>query len=198
MKSKIAVWLFGAALPFAAVAAPESYTIDPYHSFPHFEVDHVGVAKIRGRFDRTTGKIVIDRAARSGTVEVSIPTPTVTTGDNDRGNRPRSRDEHLRSADFFNVAEFPTMTYRGKAVKFSGEAPATVEGTLTLLGVTKPVALTVEQWKCGPDPRVGGKREVCGIVATGSIKRTEFGMKFGVPAIGDVTKLWIGIEALKE
>lgn len=197
--SKIAVGLLAAALPLAAAAAPESYTIDPIHTFPYFEVDHLGYAKMRGRFDGTTGKFTINRQAKTASLELSVPTRTVTTGDEDRGARPRSRDEHLRSPDFLNVAEFPTMSYKATKVTFKGEDPATVEGQLTLLGVTKPVTLRVENWKCGPDPRTKGQRQMCGTNATGSFKLTDFGIKFGVPVfIGDELKLWIQMEAYKD
>jgi polyisoprenoid-binding protein YceI len=198
MSKKLAACLVAAALPLCAGAAPESYTLDPYHSFPHFEADHFGFTSIRGRFDRMTGKFTIDTAAKAGTAELTIQTATITTGDNVRGDRPRSRDEHLRSPDFFNVAEFPSMSFRGKTTKWNGEAPAAIDGELTLLGVTKPLTLTVIHWKCGPDPRPQGKnRQMCGGTFAGSLKRSDFGMQFMVPAVGDEVKLWIGIEAFR-
>ena len=132
MSSKIAAGLIAAALPLTAAAAPESFTVDPYHSFPYFEVLHLGTSSIRGHFEKISGKLVLDTAAKSGMIELAVPTSTLTTGDNDKGSRARSRDEHLRSPDFFNVAEFPTMSYKGTATKFNGDAPATVEGQLTL------------------------------------------------------------------
>ena len=98
--SKLTVCLIAAALPLAAMAAPESYTMDPYHTFPHFEVNHFRYSNIRGRFDKSVGKFTIDRAARTGSLEITVQTATVTTGDNERGGRPRTRDEHLRTADF--------------------------------------------------------------------------------------------------
>jgi polyisoprenoid-binding protein YceI len=195
--NRLAACLFAAALPLSAGAAPEAYTLDPYHSFPYFEADHWGYTAIRGRFDRMTGRFTIDPDARTGTAELTISTATVTTGDNVRGDRPRSRDEHLRSPDFFNVAEFPAMTFQGKTTKWSGDAPAVIDGQLTLLGVTKPLTLTVIHWKCGPDPRTQGKRQMCGGNFTGSLRRSDFGMQFMTPGIGDEVKLWIGIEAFR-
>ncbi|HKB73873.1 MAG TPA: YceI family protein, partial [Burkholderiales bacterium] len=159
---------------------------------------HLGTSVIRGHFEKISGKLVLDTAAKSGTIELAVPTATLTTGDNDKGSRPRSRDEHLRSPDFFNVAEFPTMSYKGNATKFNGDAPATVEGQLTLLGVTKPVTLTVERWKCGPDPRTQGKRYFCGGNATGAFNRSDFGMKFIVGPVSDEVKLWISVEAFRD
>lgn len=194
--SKLTVCLIAAALPLAAMAAPESYTMDPYHTFPHFEVGHFGYSNIRGRFDKSVGKFTIDRAARTGSLEITVQTAAVTTGDNERGSRPRTRDEHLRTADFFNVAEFPTMTFKATGVKFSGDNPAQVDGQLTMIGVTKPLTLQMESWRCGAHPV--SKKEMCGGSAAGSFKRTEFGMKYGVPALGDEIKLWIGFEAYKD
>ena len=195
----ITAGITAAALPLAATAQVENYVIDPFHSVPYFEADHLGFATMRGRFDRATGKFSIDRAAKKGTLEIVIPTAAVSTGDSEREGRPRTRDEHLRNADFFNVQEFPTMTFRSTSVIFKGDDPETVEGNLTLLGVTKPVALKIERWKCGPDMRTQGKRYQCGGNATGSFKRSEFGMKYGLPAaIGDEVKLWMSFYGFRQ
>ena len=196
--SRIAISLVATVLPLVAVAAPESFTIDSFHSHPHFQVNHLGFMNMTGRFDKMSGKIVMDATAKTGSVELTIETASVGTGDNDKGSRPRSRDEHLRTPDFFNVAEFPRMTFKGAAARWTGEWPAAIEGQLTLLGVTKPVSLTVENWKCGPDPRTQGKRHMCGGNASGTIKRSEFGMKFGIPNISDEIKLMIGLEAIRD
>src|SRR5437879_2495036 len=107
-------------------------------------------------------------------------------------------DEHLRSPDFFNAVEFPRIAFKGNAVKWNGDAPALIEGQLTMLGVTRPVALSVERWKCQPDPRTAGKRYMCGGNATGSFKRSDFGMKFGIPAVGDEVHLWLSVEAFRD
>ena len=195
---RLTLAVLAAVLPLAATAQVENYNIDPYHTYPHFEVEHLGTAIVRGRFDKTAGKFSIDRAAKSGTLEITIQAASVTTGDNDRDGRPRTRDEHLRTADFFNAAEFPTITYRSTAVKFSGDNPETIEGNLTLLGVTKPVALKVERWKCGPDPRMQGKRFMCGGNATGSFKRSDFGMKTFIPGVSDETRLWMSFYGFRQ
>jgi polyisoprenoid-binding protein YceI len=185
-----------AALPFAASAAPESYTLDPHHSFLQFETEHIGMSKMRGRFDKTAGKFSIDRAAKTGSVEITVQTASISTGDADRESRPRSRDEHLRSPDFFNVAEFPTMTFKSSKVIFNGDNPRTIEGEATMLGVTKPLTLHVENWRCGPHP--ANKKEMCGANATGTIKRSDYGMKFLIPAVSDEQKLWIEMEGYKD
>ncbi len=180
----------------APAAASDSYTIDPYHTYVHFEVDHLGMSKMRGRFDKTSGKFTLDSSKKTGSVEITVHTASISTGDNDKGTRPRSRDEHLRAADFFNTAEFPTMTFKSTRVAWKGDAPASIEGNLTLLGVTKPLTLTIEHWRCGANPM--NKREMCGANATGTIKRSDFGMKYALPGVGDEQKLWIEIEGYKD
>ena len=192
--TKLAIGLIALTLPLAAAAQVESYNIDPIHTIPYWETDHLGYATLRGHFSKTTGKFTIDRAAKTGTLEITIQTASLNTGDTERGSRARTRDEHLRSPDFFNVAEFPTLTYRSTGVKFKGDDPEVVEGNMTLLGVTKPVSLRILRWKCGPDPRTAGKRYQCGGNATGTLKRSDFGMKFGLPAaIGDEVTLWTSV-----
>ncbi len=185
------------ASAFAVPAsAADSYVVDPYHTYVHFEVEHLGMSKMRGRFDKVTGKFTLDPAAKNGSVDIVVQTASINTGDNDKGSRPRSRDEHLRSPDFFNVAEFPTMTFKSTKVMFKSDGPGSIEGNLTLLGVARPVTLTVENWKCGPN--VMSKKEMCGVNASATIKRSDFGMKYGVPAVGDEQKLWIEMEGYKE
>jgi len=197
--NKLAVGIVAMALPLAAAAQVENYAIDPFHTVPYWETDHLGFTTMRGRFNRATGKFSIDRAAKSGTLEVVIQTNTISTGDTDREGRPRTRDEHLSTADFFNVAEFPTITFRSTKVVFQGDDVAAVEGNLTLLGVTKPVTLKMLRWKCGPDMRTQGKRYQCGGNAAGTFKRSEFGMKFGLPvAIGDDVGLWMSFYGFRQ
>jgi len=197
--TRLVTGLIAITLPLAAAAQVESFTIDRFHTIPYWETDHLGYATMRGRFDRTTGKFTLDRAARTGTLEIVIQTASLGTGDTDRETRQRTRDEHLRTPDFFNVVEFPTMTYSATSLTFSGDNPDVIEGSLTLLGVTKPVALKVERWRCGPDPRTAGKIYMCGGNATGSFKRSDFGMKFGLPAfIGDEVSLWISFFGFRQ
>lgn len=184
------------ALPIASYANPESYTLDPYHTFPHFEVDHLGVSTMRGTFRKSSGKFTIDRAAKTGSVELSVETASVDTGDGDKGSRPRARDEHLRTADFFNVAEFPRMTFKSTGVKFAGDNPAEVAGQLTLLGVTRPLTLKIERWTCKDNPM--SKKPMCGGNASASLKRSDFGMKYGIPAVGDDLKLSFEFEGYKD
>lgn len=194
--SKLAIAVVIAALPLAAAAAPETYTLDPYHTYAHFEVNHLGFSNMRGRFDKSSGKFTLDTAAKTASLDLVIETASLSTGDNEKAGRPRARDEHLRAPDFFNVVEFPRMTYKTSAVKFVGDSPATIEGNLTLLGVTKPLSLRIDNWKCGPNPFT--KKEMCGGNASGALKRSDFGMKFGLPAIGDELKLFMELEGYKD
>ena len=185
-----------AAVPLAATAAPETYTVDPLHSSVLFAIDHLGLSTVHGRFDKFAGKFAIDRAAKKGEVELTIDTASVDTNDNDKGSRQRSRDEHLRSADFFNAAEFPKMTYKSTNVVFTGDNPTTVEGNLTLLGVTKPVSLKLERFKC--NAATATAKERCGGDGTGKVKRSDFGMSRGIPQIGDELQLTVSFEANKD
>jgi len=184
------------ALPVAASAAPESYTLDPHHTYPHFAVEHLGVSLYWGRFDRSSGKFTIDRAARKGTLELAVETASVSTGDNERGSRPRTLDEHLKSADFFNVAEFPRMTFKADSVTFAGDSPAEISGQLTLLGVTRPLTLKVERWVCKDHPF--SKKPMCGGNASGALKRSDFGMKYGLAAVSDEVRLYVQFEGYKD
>ena len=192
MMKKCLALAIASTLPLLASAAPENYTVDPYHTYPNFMVEHWGLSVMHGQFEKSSGKFSFDRAAKTGSVELSIDTASVNTGDNVKGSRPRARDEHLRAADFFNVAEFPTMTFKSTKVNFSGELPASVEGNLTLLGVTKPMTLTFERFKCGTNPF--NKKDRCGGNAVGKFKRSDFGMKTFVPAVGDEIALNISFE----
>ena len=151
---------------------------------------------LHGRFDRMSGKFVLDRAAKTGSTELTIDAASLTTGDGVKGSRPQSRDDHLRSGDFFNVREFPTMTFKSTKVVFAGELPSSVEGNFTMLGVTRPVTLTFERFKCGTNPF--NKKDRCGGNAVGKIKRSDFGMKYALPAVGDEIALNVEFEGDKE
>jgi len=187
-----------------ALAAPDTYLIDVVHSFPYFEANHLGMSTIRGRFDKMSGKITLDRAAKAGSLDVKIDTASLNTGDakHEAGSwaaktyGPRSRDEHLRSADFFNAVEYPEATYKSTRFNFSGDKLDSIDGTLTLLGVSKPVKLTVTAFKCGPHPFT--KKEMCGADAVAVVKRSDFGMKTFVGPVADEIKMSLNVEAFKE
>lgn len=187
-QSSLFALLLATTLPLAAHAA-DSYTADPFHTYTHFSVSHLGFSTLQGRFDKSSGKITLDRAAKSGAVDITIEAASLSSGY-------AKRDDHLRSPDFFNATENPNITFKSGSIKFKGDTPATVEGNLTLLGVTKPVTLTIDAFKCGTNPM--NKKELCGAAASTQIKRSDFGMKFGLPAIGDDIKLVFEIEAYKD
>ena len=173
-----------------ALAAPVTYEVDAKHTHPHFEADHFGGVSVwRGGFNASGGSIVLDRDAQSGTVDVTIDTTTVLTGVPDL-------DKHLKSAEFLDVEKFPTAKYTGKLARFKDGAPTEVQGELTLHGVTKPVTLTINSFKCMMHPMK--KVEVCGADASGTINREDFGINWG-KAFGFrmETKLAIQVEGLK-
>jgi polyisoprenoid-binding protein YceI len=178
-----------AALLAAPAFAAETYIIDPRHTLPSYEIDHFGWSTQRGRFERVSGKITLDRAAKTGTVEVVIDVASVSTG-------VAKLDEHLRNPDFFDVARYPTMTFRSERIVFDGERPAAVPGVFTLLGVTRPVTLTITFFHCAPN--TFAKKEACGANAVATIRRTEFGMTRYAPGLGDEVKLLINVEAFKD
>jgi polyisoprenoid-binding protein YceI len=187
-KTLIAIAILGFATT-SALAQEATYAIEATHTFPSFEVNHLGFSTHRGRFNKTSGSIKVDMAAKKGAIDVVVDTASVDTGHDKLEN-------HLKAEDFFNVAKFPTMTFKSNTLKFEGDKLVSATGDLTLLGVTKPVTLTVNAFKCGANPI--SKKETCGADVTTSIKRSEFGMKTYVPAIGDDVKITIQIEALKQ
>ena len=184
-----AIVVLAAGLSSVPVWAADFYTIDPRHTHPSYEINHFGWSTQRGRFDNVTGTINLDRAAKTGSVDVSIDVSSVSTGVG-------KLDEHLRSEDFFNVAKYPTITFRATKIAFSGDTPASVPGEITILGVTRPATLTITHFGCGLHPML--KKDVCGAEASTSIKRSEFGMTKYVPALGDDVKLLINVEAFKD
>lgn len=188
MKHTIATIVVAATFAGPALAA-DSYTMDPAHTYPSFEVNHLGFSVSRGSFQKSSGKIMLDNAAKSGAIEVNIDTASLNTGWT-------KRDDHLKSDEFFNVAKFPTMTFKSSKLKFNGDKLVGADGDLTLLGVTKPVTLNVDWFACGNHPIA--KKPVCGANATTTIKRSEFGMNTYVPAIGDEVKIAIQVEAFKD
>lgn len=176
-----------ASLP--AAAAPESYTIDSRHTFPVFEVGHLGFSLQRGRFNQTAGKITLDREARTGSVELTIDAASIDMGI-------EKWDTHMKGEDFFNVQKYPTITYKSTKLLFEGDKVVGAEGNLTLLGVTKPVKVSMSDFGCGANPY--NKKPLCGGNATVQIKRSEFGMTYGIPNFTDDVKIVIPVEAFKD
>ncbi len=178
-----------AAAAFPALAAPESYSLDSRHTFPSFEVNHLGFSTQRGRFNKTTGKVTLDREAKTGSVEVEIDAGSVDTGLD-------KLEEHLVGEDFFNVAKYPTLAFKSRSMTFSGDKPASVSGDFTMLGVTRPLTLTIHAFNCGVHPI--NKKNVCGADASATLKRSEFGMTKYVPGVSDEVMLKIQVEAFKD
>ncbi len=188
--SLFAALVISFALPLSAHAA-DSYTIDPTHTYPHFSISHLGFSTMHGRFEKTSGTATLNLAAKNGSIELVIDSASLSTGF-------AKRDEHLRSPDFFNVAEFPTITYKSTKINFKGNAPSSVDGNLTIMGVSKPVTFTIDAFHCGIDPMDPlKKKEKCGADASAKIKRSDFGVKYALPAVGDEVKLVLEIEAVK-
>ncbi|MES2149258.1 MAG: YceI family protein [Pseudomonadota bacterium] len=174
----------GSASAFAA----DTYTIDPNHTYPSFEADHNGMSVLRGKFNKSGGTIVLDRTARNGSMEITIDTNSLDFGHEKLNN-------HVKSADMFDVVKFPTAIFKGNNVKFNGDTPVAVEGELTLHGVTKPLTLTITKFKCIEHPML--KKEVCGADASAEFKRTDFGISYGTPRFASEVKLAIEVEAIK-
>ena len=170
----------------SALAAPMTYTIDERHTFPSFEISHFGFSTYRGRFDRTSGTITLDQEKKTGSADVTIDAASISTG-------VAKLDEHLKSAEFFDVAKFPTITFEGDGFKFKGDKLKSVSGELTIHGVTKPVTLTIVNFKCADHPMK--KVPACGADAETTIKRSEFGVSTYSPNVGEEVKLEIQVEA---
>ncbi len=189
MFRKTAIALALIALPFTTMAAPASYTIDPEHTFPYFKISHLGFSTMQGRFNKTTGKLTVDLANKTGSVDIKIDANSIDTAH-------EKRDDHLRSPDFINAAEFPEITYKSSKVTIHDNDTATVEGNLTIMGVSKPVKLDVTHLKCGVNPM--NEKELCGFDAHATIKRSDFGVTYALPAIGDEMRLEFAVEAYKD
>jgi polyisoprenoid-binding protein YceI len=172
-----------------ALANPESFRIDPNHTHPSYEVNHLGFSVQRGRFDKASGMITLDEAAQKCTADVVIEVASVTTGI-------AKLDDHLKSEDFFNAAKHPNITFKTSDCAFDGGKVKSARGELTMNGITKPVTLTANLFNCGAHPML--KVKACGGDFETTVKRSEFGMKYALPVLGDDVKLRINVEAIKE
>lgn len=159
-----------AATAISAFAEPTVYEMDPAHTFPSFEGDHFGLSFWRGKFEKTSGSITLDRAAGTGSVDVVIDAASIDFG-------LEIMNEHARAATFLDVAKYPQITYRGQLAGFVDGAPTRVEGQMSLHGVTKPLTLEIKRFKCMPHPML--KRDYCGADAFGTFQRDEFGLTAG-------------------
>lgn len=186
-KSAVAILALGIGAP---AAAAEVYVGDPGHTYAYFETGHLGISWVHGRFNKTiTARVVLDRAARGGTIEVVIDTASVDTGHD-------TRDKHVRSADYLDVGKFPTIAFKSHALRFAGDDLVGADGDLTMMGVTRPVSLNVTSFRCIQHPV--NKKDMCGAAASAALKRSEWGIKRGATGIGDDVRISIQIEAYKE
>lgn len=191
MPTKLVPVALGLAFGAAAVAAPATYKIDPSHTYPSFEADHMGgVSLWRGKINSSEGTITLDKAAGTGTVEVTMDMRTIDFGH-------QGLNDHAQTEDLFDTAKYPTATFNGKLVRFENGAPTAVEGTLTLHGVTKPLTLKVDKFLCKEHPMA--RKEVCGADASGTLQRDAFGISLGKNIGFDMgVTLRISVEALLE
>lgn len=173
-----------------AQAEPATYAIEPTHTFANFEISHFGAAMNRGRFDKKEGSVQLDKAAKTGKVEITFETASINTGT-------PGFDKHLQSADLFNAAQFPTFKFVSDKFTFNGDKVTEVAGTLTLLGKTNPVTLKANQFNCYQSPML--KREVCGGDFEATIDRTQWGMNYGVDwGFAKNVLLRLQVEAVKQ
>lgn len=178
-----------ATLSSVATAEPETFVIDGSHTFPRFSYSHFGLSTQLSRFNKTTGKIVLDKEAKTGSVDVVIDTQSVDTGfDIFNG--------HIQGEDFLDTAKYPTATFKSTKVRFEGDKPVAVDGELTIKGVTKPVTLTITSFINQPHPMM--KKDAIGANATTKISRTEFNAGKYAPNVGDEVTIDLAVEAIKE
>jgi len=179
-----------ASFAIPALAA-DTYQLDPKHTYPSFETDHMGGLSIwRGKFTRTTGTVTLDREAKTGTVDVTIDPASVQTGNADL-------DKHVAGPEFLDAAKYPTATYKGTQIVFDGDTPKEVIGDFTLRGVTRPLKLEIVSYRCMQHPML--KREVCGVEATGEFNRDDFGIGMGKQyGFKMATRLHIQAEGIKQ
>lgn len=188
MKHTLALIALAVAAALPAHAA-DTYAIDSNHTFPVFEVSHLGFSTQRGRFNKTTGTITLDTAAKKGSVELSIDVASLDMGF-------ATWNQHMAAEGYFNTEKFPTMSFKSHKLIFEGDKVVGAEGEFTLLGVSKPLKLTVSNFKCGEHPF--NKKPMCGADIAATLKRSEFGMTKNVPMIGDEIRISSAVEAFKQ
>jgi polyisoprenoid-binding protein YceI len=172
-----------------ALAAPETFAVDSTHTFPRFSYNHLGYSIQMSRFDKATGTVTLDKAAKAAAVDIVIDTKSVNTGS-------ATFNEHIQGEDYLDTAKYPTATFKSTKVNFEGDKPASIEGNLTLKGITKPVTLTVTSFHAMPHPMM--KKDAIGANATTKVKRTDFNMGKNAPYVGDEVTIDIAIEAVKQ
>ena len=179
-----------AAATLGVQAQSATYTVDPTHTFATFEIDHFGASTNRGRFDKKSGTVQLDKAGKTGKVELTIDTGSINSGT-------AAFDKHLQSKDFFNTAEFPTAKFVADNFSFNGDKVSEVSGSLTLLGKTNPVTLKASKFNCYMSRML--KVEVCGGDFETTIVRSSYGMGWGLNfGFSDNVRLVVQVEAIKQ
>lgn len=186
---RILPFTVAALMSSAAYAATETYVIETTHTKPRFEYSHFGYSTQLSRFDTATGTITLNRATKTGTVDVTIDAKSVNTGY-------ALFNEHIQAEDFFDTQKYPAITFKSGKMKFDGDRLVSVDGNLTIKGISRPVTLTVTSFMCMPHPIL--KKDACGANATAQIKRSDFNMGKHTPYVSDEVTLTIPVESVKE
>ena len=175
--------------PCLSQAAPETFVLEATHTFPRFSYSHFGFSTQMSRFDRTTGKVMFDKAAKTGSVDVVIDTTSVNTGST-------LFNAHIQGADFLDTAQYPTATFKSTQVRFKGDQPSEIDGDLSIKGFSHPVTLTVTSFQDMVHPML--KKEAIGANAFTVVKRSDFNMGKYAPQVGDDVRIDLAVEAIKE
>ena len=187
-RTTLAATLSTITLATAASAAPETYVIDATHTFPRFAYNHLGLSRQLSRFDKVSGTVTLDPVAHSGAVDVTIDMNSVNTGS-------EAFNGHLKGADFLDTTQYPLATFKSTRVRFEGAQPVSIDGELTIKGITRPVTLAVTSFYSGAHPMMG--KPAIGANASAVIHRTDFNAGKYAPAVGDEVTLDIAIEAVR-
>ena len=190
MRSALFALAAASVFASAAQAATATYAVDPTHTFASFEIDHFGASTNRVRFDKKSGSVQFDKAAKTGKVEIELDMTSVNSGT-------PAFNKHLQSADIFNAEKFPTAKFVSDKFVYDGDKLKEVTGQLTLLDKTNPVTLKANKFTCYESPML--KREVCGGDFEATIDRTQWGMNYGVDwGFAKNVRLVLQIEAVKQ
>lgn len=181
--------LFAMACGGAAVAAEERFVLDPTHTFPSFEIRHQGISTMRGKFNRSQGRVVLNPQEGGGLIEVAVDASSVDTGLDDPNQK-------LRGRTFFSTGAFPEIRFKSTQIEYRDGKPVMARGELTLLGQTRPVDLEIRDYAC--TLQFLTRRPMCGADVHATLRRSDFGMSFGIPLIGDEVKLAIEVEGFRE
>lgn len=189
MQSKLPLFVFLACALIPAASAGETFTLDPSHTFPSFEIRHQGISVMRGKFNRSQGKVMLDAEKQIGAIDVRVDATSGDTGHD-------GLNQKLLGANFFRTAQFPDITFQSDNVEFKDGKPVSATGNLTLLGVSRPVTLEIRDFAC--TLQFLTRRPMCGADVHAVIKRSDFGMHYAIPMIGDEVKLAIEVEGFKD